>query len=264
MSINYKVIEDKLKEASKVLDETLAMIEQVSHVAEYLEPFTKEKKQEYGSLPKYIAQCTLGLKNACISGFELNYPALAAVVSNGQNDDDGMRRLHDGLYWLGQLNAALVDCKYLVKTDVERSKMYEQTKKIVSDLAIFLIIQYRLYVDTDQYYLSVSKYCERCGITPSVFYGDLLLKLEWANVKPYGYEVISEWYQPLLDMDPVFVAECEEFGFPLTDEMSERIATGVLPIAEARAELTQFLQQSEEKEIEGVTPLNMIEKMNLS
>lgn len=263
MSTEYKVLEDVMPMAEEVLAETAELIDQVFNAAQWLRSFGKEQKEQYGTLPQYLAQSVAGLKSACIAGFDINYPALSRVVANGQNGDEGMRRLHDGLYRLGQFHNTLAEHKYLVKFDEEREELYKQAKQIVGDLAIFVITQYKLYEDSG-HYMSVVSYCEKHGVSPSVFYGDMLIKMEWADAEPYGYELISEWRQPLTDVDPVFVAECEEHGFPLTSALAKQIVDGTLPVAEARDLLAQFLQQSEETTVEGMTPANMISKMNLS
>lgn len=263
MSNEYKVIEDIMPRAEDVLAETVDLIYQVFHASEWLRPFGKWAQEKFGSLPQYLAQSAAGLKAANIAGFDFNYPALSYVVANGQSNDEGMRRLHDGLYRLGQFHNTLVEHKYLVKFDTEREELLKQAKQVVGDLAIFVITQYKLYEDGG-HYMSVVSYCEKQGVSPSVFYGDMLMKMAWADAAPYGYELISEWRQPLLDVDPVFVAECEEHGFPLTSELSQQVVSGTLPVAEARDLLAQFLQQSEETTVEGMTPANMISRMNLS
>lgn len=264
MSDNVKVLEDVIPQASDMLREVLSLQQELSKCEEVLRPFGPEQKEQYRTLPQYIVKGAAVLKSAVISGFDMNYPVLSSALENGLSADEGMRRLHDGLYRVGQFYNRLCELKFAVKLDTDRESMHDVVKQAVGDLAVYVITQYKLDSLDSGVYLSVSEYCDRSGISPSILYGELLLVMDKVEAQPFGYESISPYRQELLDIDPVFVAECEEQGFPLTAEMSERIVKGELSLNDARATLMEFMQQREEKVVDGMTPANMISRMNLS
>lgn len=259
-----KIIEDTMPKAADVLKECMGLTNELCKVAEALAPYSSVEPGKFATLPAYLAWSVNELKQAAITGFSVNYPNLSEMFANCQNSDEGMRRMHDGIYKVGQIAAELSAHKYLIKFDEQRAALAEQTKQAIGDMCIFLITQYQLYSgEEDGILLSVHSYCERNGITSSVLYGGLLLKLEWVGVEPYGYESISEYRQDLIDIDPVFVAECEECAFPLTKQLSQDIISGKVSISEARGLLTTFLQQTDETTVEGMTPASMIKQMHL-
>lgn len=260
-----KIIEDRMPQAKGVLEETVHLVKELRNVANSLELFTEEMRQEYATLPRYIAATAVALRTADISGFDVNYPCLSSILADGQGDDDGLQRLHDGLYRVGKIHSELSNVKYMVKFDNQRIRLREDAMHAVGDLVIFILTQYNMYgIEDDGCYLSVNSYCEQQGITPSVFIGELLLDLEWSGCTPYGYESISEYRSALMDFDPGFLSECEEHAFPLTSDICEKILDKKLSLSEAREMLSDFLKQSEETAVEGMTPANMIKRMNLS
>ena len=262
---SYKVVEDVMPNASRVLEDCIALADGLLCASDALKPYNVLESNGT-SLAQYIAKTATVLKGANLGSFEINYPSLSLMLANGQSSDDAMVRLHDGIYKLGRLNSLLKQQKYVVKFDEDREKLQILAKEAAGDIIIFIIVQYNLYtaMDSDECYLSVNNYCERSGLTPSTFYGEMLLRLEATGQTPYGYEVLSKWRSALLDIDAAFLTECEDSGFPLDDEMSSDIVSGKVTIPEARNKLAQFIQQQESKEVKGITPMNMLKRLELS
>lgn len=262
---NYRAIEDVMPNALLVLEECLNLANGLLYVGDALKPYNVIEAKGT-SLAQYVAQTAAMIKSADINNFEINYPALSAMLANGQSDDDCMVRLHDGIYKLGRLNSMLKQKKYIVKFDDDREQLRELAHDVAGDIIIFVIIQYNLHrvEDSDECYISVDTYCGRHGITPSLFYGEMLLRLEATGKTPYGYEPLSKWNSALMDIDAAFLVECEDCGFPLDDDMSADIVNGKLPIAAARNKLAEFLQQRETKEVKDISPMNMLKKLELS
>lgn len=259
-----KVIPDSSKNAYNLLKEVHCLVNRELIASEWLAPYGPEAKKNYPSLPTYIMAGKEALANSQLANFDANYPTIKEVLANGESVDDGGKRLHDAIYKLGAANASLSKANYLVKLDAERTAIREQLLESAGDLIIYLIVQYELDKSMDgEVKLSVNALCEKEGITPAVLYGELLNQLEHTGVQVYGYESISKWNEQLLDIDPVFVAECEENNFPLTEDICQQICEGKLPIPEARNLLASFLRESEEKEVDGITPTNMIARLNL-
>lgn len=264
MSTSIRVLEDTIPNAKAMLQEAISLQGELLKCVDALQPFGPAQKAEYGTLPKFIVKSSTVLRSVCISGFDLNYPVIRSVIVNGQSRDDGMRRIHDGLYKVGQLYNRMSELKFAVKLDKDRSELRDLACKAAGDITVYIITQYKLDNYDQGVYLSVTEYCNREGITPAVLYGEMLHAMEAVGADVYGYESISEYRQALIDIDPVFLAECEEYGFPLTSQMSKDIINGTMSLDAARSELTEFLQQMEETEVRGMTPANMVSRMNLS
>lgn len=260
MSVNVKIVEDTLADAAKILQELQSLLLEVRECEIALVPF---KDSGAKTLPQYVAKTRAMLEKANISKFGIYYPALSAVISNGSFDDEGMHRLHDGVYKLGKFNKKLVASKFVIKTDVERTELQAEAKNIRADFIIFIITQYKL-TSTTTVLMSVKDYCDRQSISPDIYYGELLLQLEETGEQPYGFEQISPYRQELIDIDPVFVSECEDNFFPLTAELSAQIIDGAVNLVEARAILLEHMKQSEETEVANMNPGNMIKQLNLS
>lgn len=259
-----KVIPDSNKNAYTLLREVHTLLNRELVSAEWLAPYGSEAKKSYPTLPSYIMAGKVALSKAGLANFNANYPTIKEVIANGETVEDGSKRLHDAIYKLGSANDSLVKFNYLVKLDADREDIRQQLLQSAGDLILFLIVQYELDKSMDgEVKLSVNAFCEKEGVTPAVFYGELLNQLELTGVQVYGYESISKWNEQLLDIDPVFVAECEENNFPLIDDICQLICDGKLSIPEARNQLAAFLKESEEKEVDDISPTNMIARLNL-
>lgn len=258
-----KVIEDTIKDADQLLVDMNSLLGALKATSEALRPFDEDARKEFKSVPMFLAQTSATLRKVPISKFEFNYPALSSFVANGESSNDSFRRLHDALYSLSQLNEKLTERKYLLKFDTEREEARALANRALGDLAISIISQFEL-MDSDAYvYLSVDKYCDANGISPSVLLGTILQALEVSGESPRGYEKLSAYYDRMMEFDPTFVGECEEYAFPLNDEMCEALLSGKLSLPDARKRLADHLAQREEKELSGVNSMNLIQAMHL-
>lgn len=259
-----KIVADNIKNTEALIRETTTLINAVTYARYMLCPFDADRKEEYKTLPAYITSARKVLSQLPLADFDINYPTLESIVQNGNAIEDARARLHDAVYRLGELNKELRAKKFLVKLDTDRAALEELARVAAADLSIFLLTQFSYPKYPDEVMLGVTQYCDSKGVTPDVFFGGLLAVLEEYNEKPYGYEALSPYRDRLIEVDPAFVAECEEHSFPLTEEMAIKIINGDMQISEARGELADHLRQSTEVEVEGVTPLNMISRMELS
>lgn len=262
--MSIKVLEDNIKDAKALLSEAHALIGLLTKAIPWVQGSQSEEAKRNGGPGKYIVLSRAALQSMQLTNFDRCYPTVAAVIANGRAEEFGNGRLVDGVYKIGQFNAKLQAAKYLIKTDNERQEVRELLYAILGDLALFIIMQFGLATNTDAVMLSVQEYCEAQRISPDILYGELLGLLEEIEQSPYGYEPISPYYDDLMGMDPVFVAECEEAQYPLTEDVAQRLLSGALSIEEARGQLAEFQRQVTQVEVKGIDPGNMVSKLNLS
>lgn len=263
--MNRKVKEDVMPQALQVLDELVQLSGIVNLVRASLAPYTPEMRKKYRTLPQYIIAMTAEMNKYkdCLKNFSVRYPGVSKMVANGSSETAGMTRLYDGIYKLGRLNTELEKRRFAVKLDADRAELYALACHVLADLAVFTITQYRLDHTESEVYLSVTQYCEANMISIDVLYGMLLQCLTDSGETPYGYESISPYRDKLLDMDAVFVSECEDHDFPLTSDICEDLLNGKLDVSEARGKLYDWMKQIEQKTVEGLTPSNMLSALKL-
>lgn len=261
MSNVYKIVEDFSKDAGRLLGELSDLTQATKAVRFWL---TDENNAEGLSLPRYVIKGREALMELPIREFNVNYPTVVSVVSNGQLDaSDTGNRLHDAIYKLGQLNERLSELRYLVKQPEDREGLSKLAGEIAGDLAIYIITQYRLTETETAVYLCVEEFCSRNGILPKGFYTDMCRVCNQMGVEPYGYEVISPYREKLLEIDAAFLSNCEEAGFPLSSEISEAICNGSMTILEAQRLLNAHMQDSTETAVDGLNTSNMISRLHL-
>ena len=124
MSNAVKALEDTMPSAGEVLLESLNLVDRMAKCEEVLRPFGKEQKEQFGSLPKYVAHRLNVLRDATPSNFDIIYPCLSSILANGQSDDEGTRRLHDGLYKVGQFANRARELKFAVKLEEDESFLH--------------------------------------------------------------------------------------------------------------------------------------------
>lgn len=256
-----KIVADTLPNADKVLVELLGFMSSAQTLADASAPYALASNGR--PLPRFIAETSVALKDALVSDFAMYYPALQGLIENGDGGTQSMGRLHNACYSFNQGQQAVHAAKCMLKDDAVREKVMEAFRTAVGDIVVFICIQFGLHnLDSGEVSLAVSKHCERCKLTPDVFYGILKQTLQDVERSWYAYEVMSPMYQPLNDFDPVFVAECEENLYPLSDEVAKKIVEGELDVAEARGTLTEHMKNMVETDLE-VTPATLVSRMQL-
>jgi len=259
-----KVRENNIKDAKALLEETYSLMGLLLQGIVWVQDSNSEEAQEAGGLAKYIVASRTNLQALHLNNFDRAYPVVSGAVSNGRAEDFSSVRIVDGIYKIGQLNAKLQASKCLLKTDQERSEVRGILYAAIGDLALFMVMQFGLQQGSDSVMLAVKEFCDARGMTPDVLYGELLNVIETLGQSAYGYEPVSPYYDDLMGLDPVFVAECEEAQFPLTEDLSKQIVQGSLSLEEARGMLGEFQRQSTQVEVKGISPTNMVGKLNLT
>lgn len=256
-----KVVADTLPKADKVLSEVLNFMEVAQTLCSAVAPYSIAS--EGRMLPRFIAETSTEMKNNLVKDFAIYFPNLQELVEDGTGSGLGVGRLHDACYVFNQAQQAIYKAGCVLKGDEEREAIYEKLHTVIGDIAVFVCIQFGLYhLDTGEVQLAISKHCERCRITPEVFYGVMQQTLQDVERSWWAYEVISPMYTALNDFDPTFVSECEESMYPLTDEMAKRIVEGELDVAEARGTLVEHMKTLVETDVD-VTPATLISQMRL-
>lgn len=262
--MSAKIIEDELRVSAGLLSELNTLLKEVINVRWWCQPYGREQREKFKTLPQYMAATRSGLQSACIKNFESNYPTISSVIADGDGSSSIVPRLHNGVYKLSSLNNKLKKLNYLVKFDDDRDELRDLANLIIADLAIFILTQYKLDEYNSWVYLSVSEYCQREGITPGLYAGNMWYILESTGQTLYGYDALSKYYDDMNELDSAFLVECEENDFPLTDELCEKILSGKLPMAEARGMLIEHMKTVEKSEVKNINPSNMVQMLNLS
>ena len=256
-----KVIADSLPNADAVLLELLSFMETANTLADAAAPYSISSNGR--ALPRFIAETCTILNRELVKDFSKSFPHLHHLIENGSGTNLGVGRLHDACYTFNQAQQMLHSKRCLISDDATREQVYEQFRTVVADIVVYICIQFALQgLEFGEVQLAVSKHCEKCGLTPEVFFG--ILKDELTNVERswYAWEVISPMYRALNDFDPTFVSECEESLYPLSDDMAKEIVEGRLDVAEARGQLVAYMRTVVEKDVD-VTPSTLVSRMQL-
>lgn len=257
-----KIVEDNFANAAPLFSEVMSLVHTFSEMREYTQSTAVTMRNNVNPA-QYIVAGRQAWSKVNAPGFSRTYPTIATIIANGSTEDYSAGRLIDAIYKVGQLFAYLTANKNMLKTDAQRAEADRLLCKIVGDFCVFLITQYRLARTDDATYLSVSEFCNRNKVSPSVVYGSLMDLMKSVGEEPYGYEPMSPYFEDMQEVDPVFVSECEEKSFPLTGKMCEDLISGKLSVEEARGELIKFEQDTVVTTVEGMTTGNMIKKLNL-
>lgn len=268
-----KVLEDVNPSMSRLLGEITTLQQELLKAQDALRTFAEAKKaarsngvQPPASLPAYLASTRSVLMGLQINNFSNDYPALSSMVANGNAEFEGAGRLYDCVYQLGQLRKKLAAMSYMVKSDTDRNDLSDYNNQSLADLAVFTITQYGLYNLDDGVCMSIFNACNERGVSPDIMYGEQLNILETTGKSVYGYECISEFRDDMMEIDPVFLAECEEADYPLDAEKCRAIVNGEVPIVVARGDLLEYMKSGvyvEREDTKGMTTLNMLKKLSL-
>lgn len=258
-----KIHEDTIPNAKEVLGELMELQGKLHGTFKALRSFGPEEKATYGSLPKFFVGRRAELMSFAIDGFSMQYAHVNDILRNGRSSNDSGVRLNDGIYKLGLLVNRLRDVKFMVTSDNDCKELRDLAARTLGDFVVYIITQFGLSHCDEFLYLSVQDYCAKSGISGDIFYGAELTLLDEIGESVYGYESISPYRDDLMDIDAGFVAECEDAAFPLNESMCRSLIDGSMDIIEARAELQNWLQSMKDTEIEGISPLNIVEKMHL-
>ena len=274
MPNNFKIVADPIKNSAGLLVELNDIIGRLREMSFYLQPFGNAQKAKYKTLPRFVVESKAELMKFEVKGFFMNYPVVSEMLTAGTGEDTAIRRLHTALHNLGALNNNLTKLGYMVKRDEDRVKLNRYCNTAIASFCAITIIQFKLHQVHEQVCLSVSEFCDKNGMTPSVFYGSVLTTFEEHGGEFYGYEEPCPWYTDVYATDPSLVGECSDIGFPLTSEMCERICSsdGMRQSNLIHKEIEKFsidaglhdMVSDSEDELAGmITPLNMLQKLNL-
>lgn len=261
MSNIYKIIENFSSDAGSMLNELVALATAADNASGWL---SDRNNTEGLSLPRYVVKARAELSSIPINSFRVNYPTIMSTISNGNIDElDFGHRLHDAIYKLARLNERLIALNYLVKQPTDRTGLSQLAKEITGELLIYIITRFRLADYDNGVYLCVQEFCNDNELDAKEFYFAAKQLLDNTGVESYGYEVLSPYRNALLEIDPVFLGECEDAGYPLTSDICEKICNGEMTMAEANGLLIAHTGNLSDGENSGLTPTNMISKLKL-
>lgn len=261
--MNYKVRENNLADANKLIVELDSLLFEVNEARTYLTPFSDVSRAEHPNPMKYVLETKAKLQNVCLGHFAARYPALQNLIETGGACSDASARLNDAIYKLGSVNTALIECNNLVKSDQVRKDLRSQCEDIIGDLCVYIIVQFELYKDNASPFLAVSEFTETRGFSVDVYYGMLLKMMEEVGQQYYGYEVLSPMYGTMADIDESLLAEAEEAYYPLTDELCEKIISGEIPLPVIRGMIHEYKKTVSYEDVDGVSPLTILKNMHL-
>lgn len=262
-----QVIADTLQNAEEILNESLSLLDVSLTLCDACMPFQEWMRvnKQHKSPPVYVAETGRKMKEHFIENFQTSYPALASGIINGSLGIASYR-INDGVFRIGNCLIKIKDRKFMIMSDDERRTLYADMQQAVADLVVFVIITFSLHqFSTGVCTLSVSKLCDRRQVNPTIFYAELLQILKDTGRTYYAYEQLSTYYNELLAVEPIFLAECEEQDLPLTEDLAQKILDGELTAAAVKEMLTRTGKGGkgiEEKEI-NINPFSMISRMNL-
>lgn len=256
-----KVIADFSPKAEQILLELITFEAKAKEIESLVAPYAVAGNGR--PLPRFVTETSVALRGSLVKNFGRSFQALQDLIENGYGSNAGVGRLHEACYLFNQVQQEIHAANCVLMNDEKRQELQNKMRDVVGDIVVFMAIQYQLYaVHTGNVMLSIQKHCERIKLTPEVFYGVLLQDMEDVERSWYAWEVISSLYGALNDFDPVFVAECEENLYPLSDEMASDILNGVLDVAAARGMLMEHMKTIEVSDVD-VTPTSLVSKMKL-
>lgn len=256
-----KAIADSFTNADKVLAELFAFERIVEEIAAETDPYPVGGNGR--PLPRFITETSVALRKKLVKDFAIAYPNIHSLVENGNSADVSLGRLHDACYKFNQVQQAIYKANCVIMTDDIREDMREKLNDVVGDLCVFIITQYGLYkLEGGVVPMSIHAHCEKYGMTPDVLYGSILGIMEEVDRTWYAYEPMSPVYNDLMEADPVFLSECEENMYPLTDDMAKKIIDGTMDSAYARSLLMAHMKDMIEKDVD-VTPASLLSQMRL-
>ncbi len=265
-----KVIADEFHNASATLLELLDFESVALKFYENLLPFSS--CTERVSLPKYIVNTSTELHKLLITDFGQYFPTIKRLLVDGKgNTEHSFWRIQDACFRFSNIQQAVYEKGCKILDDAIREDLSEEMSTVVSDLVVFIAIQFGLYTaDQSEVYRSVEEYCDANGVTVDVLYGTLLSDLESVEGSWYAFEPISPCYQDVMRLDPTFLDECEENTYPLTDDVAMKIINGDMTLNAARKLMYSSGSKSElvtgndgEEGFKSFSPARLIESMKL-
>lgn len=257
-----KVVADSFDNAGELFRALLGFEDQAMEMWKQVQPFSKAGNGR--ALPRFVTETSVQLHKLLVSDFSMMYPSIASVIENGLGGTDAsFGRLHDAVYQFNAAQQTLHAKNCVVMADADRQKLTEQLSQVVGDLVIFTIVQFGLFrLEQGEVTLAVQEHCEAAGMSPDVLYGILQQEMEEVGQTYYAYEALSPYCVALNELDPNFVAECEEILFPLTDAMAEQILDGTVDLPYVRGLLLDAQKGHKEVEV-NVNPETLISQMQL-
>ena len=256
-----KVIENHIANARAIYEEALSLEKTMLSAANLLTPFSQQTEQK--NFPRYLASTSTALRNLPMSNFGINYPNLSAVMGTGELGTTGYNRICTAVYVLGDLVKRLEACKFMPKTDEDRATLQDMAKRVCSNVAVCRMAVFNLFDGVNTVYLAVDEHCTANGITVYDLYEDLEETFKIVGGGVYGYEEQSDYYIELSDAIPTLLTEMEECHFPLTDEVCKMFLAGYLSLSQLTARVEEHKKRSTSIDVDGITPLNMLDKLEL-
>lgn len=256
-----KVVADSFTNADKVLAELFEFEQDVEQMMESLEPYAVAGNGR--ALPRFISETSVKLRQSLVGDFVMSFPNINSLVENGNTASGSLGRLHDAIFKFDTVQKAVYAKKCVITVDKEREELCDKLRDVIGDICVFIIVQYSLYqLDTGSIPVSIHAHCEKNGVSPDVLFGIMKEMLAGAERSWYAYEPVSPMYTALNECDPIFLNECEEEMYPLTDEMAQKIVEGDMDVAYARSLLVAHSRSMTEREVD-VTPSTLLEQMKL-
>lgn len=254
----YKVIKDFVPNATQVLMEVCDMINVCTNIVDALVPY----KRSEGSLAKFLTQRTNKLKKLVTSEFESIYSAVSGVLVNGLGDSAPRNRLAQAIYRYRELNKGILECKCVVKSDADSGRYRALASSTVGDLAVYVILQYKLYVDDGTVTMAIEDICNKSNVTPDVFYGTMLALMEESGAKFYVYEEASNLYGAMTYQFEALLNEAEENRWEFTEDMAQSLLDGEISLQECRRKLSVQVEVMEERK--DINFKTLVQNMNIS
>lgn len=256
-----KVIADTIKNADAVFAELNAFSNTILEL--YRDTMEYSRTDRKDPLPRFVSNTTLGMKSHLVYNFSAQFPNIASLIINGQGGGSGeVARLYTGCFNFNEGQKAVQSKKCIFLSDADRTPVNTAFGTAAANIIVFLCSQFKLYDYDNEVYMSVHKYCEQQGVTPGVLYDLLQGSLLEVGGTWCAYDTMSPLNAAMEDLDPIFLEECRDAGFPLTDELASKILDGELTVAIVRGNLDAY--KSGEEEIEGEGTLSsFVDSMSL-
>ena len=257
-----KTVANTFKNADALLRELLAFEGVAMDMWRECAPYHKAGNGR--TLPRFITDTSVALKGLLVGDFSRAYPDIHYVVENGDGGTDAsFGRLPEALYTFDAVQKEINGKNCVLMDDKTREAISEKLALVVGDIVVFTAVQFGLHrIEVGEVMLAVQSHCERVSISADVFYGLLLQDMKEVGQSWYAYEALSPYCAAINEFDPVFVAECEENLFPLSDSMAASLLNGEVDLVYARTVMNEYTKGSEEHDVD-VTPSTLLSKMKL-
>lgn len=234
-----KVVADTIANAEGVLSDAYALMEKAARIENALD---MKAVPQGVPLRKVITDKAKVFKDEYVKAFANTFEHLSIFIENGSGDQGAVRRLQEAIYNFKYVNEKLCELNFVLKDTKLMNKLHVYMSTAVGDMAAFILMQYRLYLGSDEVSKAVDAYAYRAGVSVDVFAGGLYDRLE-SHGGWMVYEEPSPLYVTALQECGPLVEDCQRNGWQLTAGVLDDILSERKSVDEVRRQLLETMSE---------------------